>query len=266
MILTGVAVAEAVVPKRYPVLRVVFPVGEEIPHQTSPLVRSPVSLESLQFGRGGQQSENIQKNPTPKNGIAHHRDLRNLLLPVIGRQQAIDRIHLRSRRKVNLAGSYGGITELGKGEPLLPFHALIDPGPHDGNLLQAQRVPLDRHPLIRIITEKQFDEETLRTLPRNHRRSAIASSHEGVDVIDIESPLALPIRMALGATTGQDGFNVLGKINLAGNRRRNLTGGHFYRSSKWEHQPGRHHGGETNGKQSRHDGHESYGSVRDTTG
>ena len=136
VILARVTVAEAVAPKGDPVLAVVLFVGQQLGHQTGALIGSFVRAKSFEFDRGWQQPNGVEEDTTHENRIADGGVRLNMVLLVIPRQQAVDGVGLRTRRKVNLAGRQRGIAKLREGESLLPLDALVDPGPQDGDLVQ----------------------------------------------------------------------------------------------------------------------------------
>ncbi len=83
MILTGVTVAQAIIPECHPVLCVVVPVFEELSYQPLALVDPDILNEGLHLLSCRKKPKHIQKHPPCKHPILDRRDLRDIILPVV---------------------------------------------------------------------------------------------------------------------------------------------------------------------------------------
>jgi len=106
-------------------------------------------------------------------------------------------------------------------QAIRPFGALIDPRPHQRNLLGGKPRPFAgrRHRLIDIRAGDALHQRTCRTVAGHNRFAVIAAVQRRGQRMQLQARFLLGRPVALEAVRGEQWLNVAGKVDGRGGRR-----------------------------------------------
>ena len=247
-----VVIAQQVIPKREPVVRVAAFVPEQRGHEFRAFVRGGVGEKGVELFRRREQADDIEMHTPRKRAVVDGVGKRHALLREVAREHIVNRMHARPLRQRDRARVQVLRLRLGESDARRPRRALVDPRTQHPDLLRRPFRPLLRHRRVRIQPAHGLHDQTLRALPNDRRRARVAAFQKRLARLDAQPALVLPLRVALDAGRLEKRLDVLGKIHHPRRRRRQLR--HLLRRKR----PRETRGAEQQGKC---DGNEFHGTM-----